>query len=116
MPRPVSGLCAGHANACFVPYTSTRTLAATSTSNLIWGPRQLQISGRLTFLRSDKNRSLTFAARDEVAYRAANVRERLVVSRIDFHQNESQIVVLGALSIQVFSALAIVEAISATGK
>jgi hypothetical protein len=44
-----SGACAGHANACFVPYTSTPYLATTSTSNLIWGPRQLQISGRLTF-------------------------------------------------------------------
>jgi hypothetical protein len=44
-----SGACAGHANACFVPYTSTPYLAATSTSNLMWGPRQLQISGRLTF-------------------------------------------------------------------
>src|SRR5271157_2777164 len=44
-----SGLCAGHANACFVPYTSTPYLATTNTSNLLWGPRQLQISGRLTF-------------------------------------------------------------------
>jgi hypothetical protein len=44
-----SGLCNGHANACFVPYTSTPYLAPTSTSNLIWGPRQLQISGKLTF-------------------------------------------------------------------
>ena len=44
-----SGACAGHSNACFIPYTSTPFLATTSTSNLIWGPRQLQISGRLTF-------------------------------------------------------------------
>src|ERR1039457_1697386 len=44
-----SGACSGHANACFVPYTSTPYLVTTSTSNLIWGPRQLQISGRLTF-------------------------------------------------------------------
>jgi len=44
-----SGLCAGHTNACFAPYTSTPFLAPTSTSNLIWGPRQLQLSGRLTF-------------------------------------------------------------------
>jgi hypothetical protein len=44
-----SGLCAGHTNACFVPYTSTPYLAPTSTSNLMWGPRQLQISGRITF-------------------------------------------------------------------
>jgi hypothetical protein len=44
-----SGACAGHANACFVPYTSTPYLAPTATSNFIFGPRQLQISGRLTF-------------------------------------------------------------------
>ena len=44
-----SGACGGHANACFVPYTSTPYLSATSTSNLLWGPRQLQVSGRLTF-------------------------------------------------------------------
>ena len=44
-----SGACAGHANACFVPYTSTPFLSTTSTSNLIWGPRQLQISGKLYF-------------------------------------------------------------------
>ena len=44
-----SGLCAGHLNACFTPYTSTPFLATTSTSNLLWGPRQLQVSGRLTF-------------------------------------------------------------------
>jgi hypothetical protein len=46
---PGSGACAGHANACFTPYTSTPFLAPTSTSNLLWGPRQLQVSGRLTF-------------------------------------------------------------------
>jgi hypothetical protein len=45
-----SGLCAGHTNACFTPNsTSSPFLATTSTSNLMWGPRQLQISGRLTF-------------------------------------------------------------------
>jgi hypothetical protein len=44
-----SGLCAGHTNACFVPYISTPYLSATNTSNLMWGPRQLQVSGRLTF-------------------------------------------------------------------
>jgi hypothetical protein len=44
-----SGACAGHANACFVPYTSTPFLSPLTTSNLLWGPRQLQISGRLTF-------------------------------------------------------------------
>ncbi len=46
---PGSGLCAAHTNGCFVPYTSTPFLSATLTSNLLWGPRQLQISGRLTF-------------------------------------------------------------------
>jgi hypothetical protein len=44
-----SGLCAGHSNGCFVPYTSIPFLSTTNTSNLMWGPRQLQISGRLTF-------------------------------------------------------------------
>ena len=42
-----SGSCNGHTNACYVP--SSSFMAPTSTSNLIWGPRQLQISGRLTF-------------------------------------------------------------------
>ena len=42
-----SGSCNGHTNACYVP--SSSFMAPTSTSNLIWGPRQLQISGKLTF-------------------------------------------------------------------
>jgi hypothetical protein len=42
-----SGACNGHTNACYVP--SPTFLAPTATSNLIWGPRQLQVSGRLTF-------------------------------------------------------------------
>jgi len=42
-----SGACAGHTNACLVP--SPTYLAPTSTSSLIFGPRQVQISGRLTF-------------------------------------------------------------------
>ena len=42
-----SGACAGHTNACYSP--NATFLAPTSTSNLIWGPRQLQLSGRLTF-------------------------------------------------------------------
>jgi hypothetical protein len=41
------GVCAGHTNACMVP--SPQFLAPTSTSSLIWGPRQVQISGRITF-------------------------------------------------------------------
>ncbi|HLH15821.1 MAG TPA: carboxypeptidase regulatory-like domain-containing protein [Bryobacteraceae bacterium] len=44
---PGSGLCAGHSNACFYP--NAAFLSPTSTSNLLWGPRQLQISGKLTF-------------------------------------------------------------------
>jgi Carboxypeptidase regulatory-like domain/TonB dependent receptor len=44
---PGSGACAGHTNACFTP--SSTFLTPTATSNLIFGPRQLQISGRLTF-------------------------------------------------------------------
>jgi outer membrane receptor protein involved in Fe transport len=42
-----SGACAGHTNACYIP--SPTFMAPTNTSNLIWGPRQLQVSGRLTF-------------------------------------------------------------------
>ena len=42
-----SGVCAGHTNGCLAP--ATGFLAPVATSNLIWGPRQLQISGRLTF-------------------------------------------------------------------
>ncbi|HUP04466.1 MAG TPA: TonB-dependent receptor [Bryobacteraceae bacterium] len=42
-----SGVCGGHANACFAP--SSTFLTTTASSNLLFGPRQLQISGRLTF-------------------------------------------------------------------
>jgi hypothetical protein len=42
-----SGACAGHTNACMVP--SPTYLAPTATSSLIFGPRQVQISGRLSF-------------------------------------------------------------------
>jgi outer membrane receptor protein involved in Fe transport len=42
-----SGACAGHTNACMVP--SPTFMVPTATSNLIWGARQLQLSGRLTF-------------------------------------------------------------------
>lgn len=44
---PGSGLCAGHTNACFTP--NAAFMAPTATSNLLWGPRQVQVSGRLTF-------------------------------------------------------------------
>jgi hypothetical protein len=44
---PGSGLCSGHSNACFYP--NTAFMAPTSTSNLLWGPRQLQVSGKITF-------------------------------------------------------------------
>jgi hypothetical protein len=40
---------AGHVNPYFTPYTSTPFMAPTSTSNLMWGARQIQVSGRLTF-------------------------------------------------------------------
>jgi len=42
-----SGACAGHANPCMVP--SPTFLTPTATSSLIFGPRQVQISGRITF-------------------------------------------------------------------
>lgn len=42
-----SGVCAGHTNACMVP--SPTFLAPTGTSSLIFGPRQVQISGRISF-------------------------------------------------------------------
>jgi len=42
-----SSSCAGYANGCFTP--NSTFMAPTATSNLIWGPRQLQVSGRLTF-------------------------------------------------------------------
>jgi hypothetical protein len=42
-----SGACAGHTNACMLP--SPTYMAPTSTSSLIFGPRQVQISGKLSF-------------------------------------------------------------------
>ncbi len=42
-----SGVCAGHTNGCLSP--NAAFLAPTATSNLLWGPRQVQISGRITF-------------------------------------------------------------------
>ncbi|HJT87202.1 MAG TPA: TonB-dependent receptor [Bryobacteraceae bacterium] len=42
-----SGACAGHANGCLVP--NAAFMAPTSTSNLLWGSRQLQVSGRISF-------------------------------------------------------------------
>ena len=42
-----SGVCAGHTNGCLSP--NAAFLAPTATSNLMWGPRQVQISGRITF-------------------------------------------------------------------
>ena len=44
---PGSGACSGHTNACMVP--SSTYLTPTATSSLIFGPRQMQISGRITF-------------------------------------------------------------------
>ena len=42
-----SGICAGHTNACYAP--NAAFLATTATSSLLSGPRQLQVSARLTF-------------------------------------------------------------------
>ncbi|MGD0577325.1 MAG: TonB-dependent receptor [Bryobacteraceae bacterium] len=42
-----SGACTGHANGCLVP--NATFLAPTGTSNGLYGPRQLQISGRFEF-------------------------------------------------------------------
>jgi len=42
-----SGLCAGHTNACIAPNPSFPQVTQTTTA--ILGPRQLQISGRITF-------------------------------------------------------------------
>ncbi len=42
-----SGACSGHVNACYVP--NAPFLAPTATSSLLSGPRQLQVSARLTF-------------------------------------------------------------------
>ena len=42
-----SGVCSGHANACYVP--NAAFMAPTATSSLLGGARQLQVSGRLTF-------------------------------------------------------------------
>lgn len=44
---PGSGACAGHTNGCMTPLSSY--MAPTATSSLIFGPRQVQISGRITF-------------------------------------------------------------------
>jgi hypothetical protein len=42
-----TGACAGHTNGCLVP--NAAFFAPTGSSNGLWGPRQLQLSGRLTF-------------------------------------------------------------------
>jgi hypothetical protein len=42
-----SGVCAGHTNGCYAP--NAAFLSPTATSNLLFGPRQLQVSARLTF-------------------------------------------------------------------
>lgn len=44
---PGSGLCAGHTNGCLAP--SPSFLAPTSSSNGLYGPRQLQVSARFSF-------------------------------------------------------------------
>ncbi len=45
--NPGAGACAGHTNACMVP--SSSFMAPTATSSPVFGPRQVQISGRITF-------------------------------------------------------------------
>ena len=42
-----SGVCAGHTNNCYV--ANPAFMAPTSTSNLMWGPRQLQVSAKVVF-------------------------------------------------------------------
>ena len=42
-----SSLCSGHTNGCLSP--NSAFFAPTASSNGLWGSRQLQISGRLTF-------------------------------------------------------------------
>jgi Carboxypeptidase regulatory-like domain len=42
-----SGVCSGHTNGCYAP--NAAFLAPTATSSLLSGPRQLQISAKLTF-------------------------------------------------------------------
>jgi hypothetical protein len=42
-----SGVCAGHSNACIVPNSAFP--AVTATTNAIYGARQLQVSGRISF-------------------------------------------------------------------
>jgi hypothetical protein len=44
---PGAGVCGGHANGCMVPVPSFLTPSATN--NNLFGARQLQISGRITF-------------------------------------------------------------------
>lgn len=46
---PGSGACTGHTNGCIAPYTSQAFGATTSTSSLLYGPRQLQVSAKLFF-------------------------------------------------------------------
>ncbi|MDE3164786.1 MAG: hypothetical protein KGN36_03195, partial [Acidobacteriota bacterium] len=42
-----SGACSGHSNGCFLPVSSFLTPSATN--NNLYGARQLQLSGRITF-------------------------------------------------------------------
>ena len=41
--------CSGHTNGCIAPYTSQAFAAPTSTSSILYGPRQLQLSAKLFF-------------------------------------------------------------------
>jgi hypothetical protein len=47
--KPGASGCVGHANGCVAPFPSTPFGATTSTSSLLYGPRQLQVSAKLFF-------------------------------------------------------------------
>lgn len=44
-----SSACAGHTNGCIAPYTATPFATPTSTSSILYGPRQLQLTGKFYF-------------------------------------------------------------------
>ncbi len=46
---PGSGVCSGHSNACIYPYPSLPFETTTSTSSILYGARQLQVSAKLIF-------------------------------------------------------------------
>jgi hypothetical protein len=44
-----AGACAGHGNSCIAPFTATPFGATTSTSSVLFGPRQVQVAAKLWF-------------------------------------------------------------------